>query len=544
MKQSPKQSGKEERMSSIMRTWLAVVILFFQLLTPVLSETRVGGTLKRDTVWSFSASPYVVTSTIWVPKGKSLKIEPGVEVRFLGPHVIYVDGELKALGRSDRRILFTSHYSVPAPGDWSGIVFSPLSMPALFSTDGEYFSGSAIINSEISYGGPILIENTSPFISDNFIHHVKGVGLSDWPRGAIWACASKARIQGNTITLNDVSGVVLLGSEAKLSGNVIIGNTAGADWGGGIMIGEASCRVVEPVTNSNQIGSNFIGYNRASSLGGGIGVHGGAHAITENCIVGNQTPLDINAGAAIGVWSGGVTIEGNSLVNNKGKEAVLFKHSNVTVQKLHGNSITNDAAYEISIIAGNRDISNGLDIEAFSNFWGIQDLISIGSRFFIEDNASQRVLFDSGLEVSKTLSACDMGPTEFVPLLPPQNPIDSQNRLPQPGEALFKSVRVFPEVFDRTGGIAVVKGVLSGDYPLTAWVTLTLPNSSKRTVTTLNCARRECTGILKIPALKKNTSKGLKTAQLGKVNLTAYASLNSKIVGTRRVKLKFRGKRR
>ena len=73
--------------------------------------------------WNVTGSPYIVEGSVRVPEGRTLTIEPGVEVRF-EPGTSYgirVEGTLIARGASDSPILFTSNDTIPYAGDWKGI---------------------------------------------------------------------------------------------------------------------------------------------------------------------------------------------------------------------------------------------------------------------------------------------------------------------------------------------------------------------------------------------------------------------------------------
>jgi hypothetical protein len=83
--------------------------------------TAPGGTTvfgAVDGTFTLAGSPYRVTGDIWVPLGRSLRIEPGVQVRFQGHFKMNVYGSLDARGSADSRILFTAEN--PAEG-WFGL---------------------------------------------------------------------------------------------------------------------------------------------------------------------------------------------------------------------------------------------------------------------------------------------------------------------------------------------------------------------------------------------------------------------------------------
>ena len=83
------------------------------------SETIVDSDVVVDTVWTQAGSPYRVafaSSGIQVAEGVTLRVEPGVEVRFDPYASLIVQGTLKAIGTADQPILFTGVSKVA--GSW------------------------------------------------------------------------------------------------------------------------------------------------------------------------------------------------------------------------------------------------------------------------------------------------------------------------------------------------------------------------------------------------------------------------------------------
>ena len=87
-------------------------------------SSGMGGTIRQDTVWS---GDVWVTSSIFVPAGVTLTIEPGTIIRFKhyrgytdpGARLsLRVEGTLKAVGTASAPIWFTSDAPDPTNGDW------------------------------------------------------------------------------------------------------------------------------------------------------------------------------------------------------------------------------------------------------------------------------------------------------------------------------------------------------------------------------------------------------------------------------------------
>jgi len=97
------------------------------------AETRVGGTLQGQNTWTKKGSPYIVTSDLVVGRSATLKIGPGVTVRFK-PNIasrggindfdleLWVKGQLIVDGAANDTVYFTSDGSNPRWEDWQGIV--------------------------------------------------------------------------------------------------------------------------------------------------------------------------------------------------------------------------------------------------------------------------------------------------------------------------------------------------------------------------------------------------------------------------------------
>jgi Right handed beta helix region len=97
-------------------------------LNAISAQTFVSGGIYNDVTWSLANSPYIVTGNIVVFPGKTLTIEPGVEVRVQGigyPNNygigIEVRGNFVALGTLSAPITLKCDTSTTAPWTWHGI---------------------------------------------------------------------------------------------------------------------------------------------------------------------------------------------------------------------------------------------------------------------------------------------------------------------------------------------------------------------------------------------------------------------------------------
>jgi len=107
------------------------------------ADQNVSGPISVPTTWNAIDSPYIVDGDVTVDAGATLTIEEGVVVKFDPGHRLTVNGNLQAIGTT-QRIVFTSirddnvagdtngdgNASVPARRDWRGIVFASGSDPS------------------------------------------------------------------------------------------------------------------------------------------------------------------------------------------------------------------------------------------------------------------------------------------------------------------------------------------------------------------------------------------------------------------------------
>lgn len=111
-----------------MRIFLNMLLLF----SIPFSETLLNGDISAQH-FTKDRSPFIVSETIFIPKGKSVTIDAGCLFLFGNFTGLTVDGELIVNGTPDNPVVFTSisdnQYSEEVqsqamPGDWNGITIS------------------------------------------------------------------------------------------------------------------------------------------------------------------------------------------------------------------------------------------------------------------------------------------------------------------------------------------------------------------------------------------------------------------------------------
>ncbi len=140
-------------------------------------------------------SPYIIEKTLFVPKGKTLKINPGTILKFSRSSAIEIKGKLLAEGENEatRKIFFTSlkddelggdsnndsTSTQPAPGDWLWLYFQNTSGSRLQNVVLKYGAGLAGNVSTPTFSrGTISVENGELTIKDSVFE--KGLTVGVW----------------------------------------------------------------------------------------------------------------------------------------------------------------------------------------------------------------------------------------------------------------------------------------------------------------------------------------------------------------------------
>jgi hypothetical protein len=101
-----------------------IVFTFISIFT--FAQTNVSGGIYQNTTWTLSGSPYVVNSSIVVFPGKTLTIEPGVEIQINNQNNsnIYIEtrGTINCIGTDAQPIKIHALYDTLSTVAWQGFV--------------------------------------------------------------------------------------------------------------------------------------------------------------------------------------------------------------------------------------------------------------------------------------------------------------------------------------------------------------------------------------------------------------------------------------
>lgn len=150
--------------------YFSILILFAVVSN---AQTNVSGGIYANTTWSLTNSPYVVTGALTLFPGDTLKIEPGVVVKFDSGVGIEVRGTLISIGTITDSITFTSSSTTPAQGIWKGVfINNQLGASANIKYSIFKYGGYGIQNACCWGGGPL---NISRSVFDN-----NGIGFDGY----------------------------------------------------------------------------------------------------------------------------------------------------------------------------------------------------------------------------------------------------------------------------------------------------------------------------------------------------------------------------
>ncbi|MEI7463163.1 MAG: hypothetical protein WCK03_02080, partial [Candidatus Taylorbacteria bacterium] len=158
---------------------IVVVDISVNVPSIVFAETRIeGSSLVGNASWNASNSPYIIESTLTVPKGSHLTVEAGTSIVGIpemdGYPLIYVEGELDLLGTRDHMISVSGSGGISTAGGTTTIGYSDISLSNGLDFVHSYLSFANSTISSSTYA--ISIETTNALIVDsNIINNNYGI---------------------------------------------------------------------------------------------------------------------------------------------------------------------------------------------------------------------------------------------------------------------------------------------------------------------------------------------------------------------------------
>jgi parallel beta-helix repeat protein len=340
------------------------VLGIFSFESEVVHGTDVSGDVYDGSGGPFTLaeSPYIVTGHLTVPSGRTLTIEPGVEVRFNGRYQMDIYGFLSAIGTPLSPIQITSNSATP--GNWEGIYVN---------TNGQVDIQYCIIE----YGAHAIrmYSTTSNNIENSIIRYTSSHGI-------FMDSTTINTLSGNTFTN---SGIYILGSSVE-------------HWNS------------HHIDLSNTVDGKPVLYFK--DMVGGMGLAQAGQIILANCTGFTVENQDINHGS-VAVQLG--FSSNNEIINNQISEnlygiVLLYSDDNL----IRGNTIFNHG-YSITIWYSSNNIveDNRLYTDTPTDYqWGG------GIHLFQSSD-----IFISGCSISRTGEGIYIQNSEFVSVM--ENEIDS-----------------------------------------------------------------------------------------------------------------------
>jgi hypothetical protein len=286
--------------------------------------------------WTLAGSPYIVQVNINVPTAASLKIDPGVEVKFYAGTKFNVFGKLIAKGTAAQNIIFrandTTGWSLQntTDGGWNGLHFMQYQGGGIDSSAMEYCTIR-----DCKYGYNNVVNDINPFLTYRklklsyctFTHNTSGQGM--YTAGVVillntMSAADTIEMDNCIVSDNSsVFGIVRIvnysGGFTRIQRTHIYDNKdASPIWGSWVntvienneidhneMINDAS--PIKISIGTAAIRSNKVHHNKCEQLAA-IGCRSGKIDIDNNLICNNEQ-LDGNCGATGG--GGGIHLAHN-----------------------------------------------------------------------------------------------------------------------------------------------------------------------------------------------------------------------------------------
>lgn len=162
-----------------------LTLLFTTCIYQVFALTNITTPAVSGT-WTMAGSPYIVQVSVSVPNVQTLRIEPGVEVRFVAGTKLNVFGKLIAKGTSTQGITFkandTTGWSLmnTTAGGWNGLHLMQYQGTGIDSTTLEY-----VTIQDCKYGYNNVVNEVNPFLTYRkiklshctFTHNTSGSGM-------------------------------------------------------------------------------------------------------------------------------------------------------------------------------------------------------------------------------------------------------------------------------------------------------------------------------------------------------------------------------
>jgi hypothetical protein len=226
--------------------------------TTMFGQTNFQGGIYSDAVWTKQNSPYIITGDVVLFPGKTLTIEPGVEVKFNGSFFLEIRGILNSIGSDTARITYTKTQTPPPDSNWIGIkIMNNQGAKASFEYSDLSYAYNAIYVECCGEGGPIYFKHCNFDHNDYVLNGYTGypvlVDSCNFAYNTYCILQADKTIRNCTFTNNEYG---LYGTERiDIYNSIFSNNYVAVNGGRGIM---ESCSIFE---NHIAVQGIWEGYN-------------------------------------------------------------------------------------------------------------------------------------------------------------------------------------------------------------------------------------------------------------------------------------------
>ena len=331
----------------------------------VYSANYIVGTIDTST-WTAANSPYTLTGNVIVNNGATLTIQPGVTVN-LDTYQIIVNGILNAQGTTNAKIVFSSTSNHNQKIDFTS---------TSYAWNDQTGSG-CIIDTAVIYDVPIVVENASPRISNNYF-----VNTANSP---VIISGGTPSIVNNVLNLQSYAEIHINYGSPSISYNTIKGQ--GQNYGiyteGTALI--ANNNITECYSGIYAIGASTIQQNNImNNVHDAIRSNNSASKILNNVVANNLCGI-----------GGEGNILGNTIANNN-----FGLWGPTSISTINNNNIFSNTE-NIHLTENSTKLTN---VNATYNWWGTTDTAAINQTIWDSKNAT------------------NLGIVDFIPFLNEPNP--------------------------------------------------------------------------------------------------------------------------
>lgn len=374
------------------------LFLLFALVANSFAQTNVSGGIYNNTTWTLANSPYILTGSVVIFPGKTLTIEPGVEVRVQGNSTntgnqlyLEVRGTLNAVGTAAAPISFISDipnetyytwYGINIKGDQGGTInmnyFTLKNTMYGINNNIATYDTLALKGCNFMYNNYAIFLNTNVKLDSSFFSY-NGVGIGVMMvSGSVTArnCVFDHNFANMTTIPN---GMYLYNSSFTNGGNAILGALGVID----------NC-----LFDNNEIAlqeSGGLTITNTIFTNNGTAIKGLTGSTVQNCTFNfNDVALELADNS---------NVEGNFLNDNEIGLALSVNTPGQLVSNVKNNQICNNTLYNVE---NRTNVNLGLEENCFCEsdsaiieakiYDGYDDITRGLINFAIYDSSCQNVL--------------------------------------------------------------------------------------------------------------------------------------------------------